>query len=101
MFDPEGRFRCQWGSEGEGDGQFNTPAGVAVDGVGSVYVADTLNHRVQVFNAEGRFLRRWGSQGSGDGQFDVPAGLAVDWAGHVYVCDRSNHRVQVFAPVPP
>lgn len=97
----EGRFLRRWGSLGGGVGQFNTPAGVAVDEAGSVYVADTLNHRVQVFNTEGRFLCRWGTQGSGDGQFDVPAGLAVDWAGHVYVCDRSNNRVQVFAPVPP
>jgi hypothetical protein len=39
-----------------------------------VYIADTDNHRIQVFDADGTFLGKWGSEGSGDGQFLAPRG---------------------------
>ena len=39
----------KWGTEGEEDGQFNHPVGVAIDGDGNVYVSDCDNHRIQVF----------------------------------------------------
>ena len=42
-------YQRQWGTEGSGDGQFKTSFGVAVDGRGNVYVADTYNNRIQVF----------------------------------------------------
>ena len=47
-FGPDGTFLTQWGSLGSGDGEFNRPYGVAVEG-GFVYVADTNNHRIQKF----------------------------------------------------
>ena len=62
-------------------------------------MADTGNHRVQVFTATGEFRGKWGSRGSGDGQFTGPSGLAVDDTGHVYVTDRENHRVQKFTAI--
>ena len=87
---------AKWGTFGTGDGQFDFPSGIAVDGQGKVYVAGHGNHRVQVFDTDGRFLRKWGTQGSGDGQFEAPLGIAVDGAGNVYVADTENHRVQMF-----
>src|SRR5262245_9461033 len=63
-------FVLQWGSQGTGDGQFNFPAGVAVNSAGQVYVADFGNHRIQKFDANGNFITQWGSQGTGDGQFN-------------------------------
>jgi tripartite motif-containing protein 71 len=42
-------FITKWGSQGEGDGQFDRPSGVAVDSSGNVYVADARNHRIQKF----------------------------------------------------
>ena len=54
-----------------------------MDGAGNVYVAETINHRVQVFDSNGRFLRKWGSEGSGDGQCNRPTGIAIDRAGNV------------------
>ena len=85
-----------WGSFGSGEGQFNYPKGMAVDEKGRVYVADSYNHRVQVFDANGRFLRQWGSQGNEAGQFQEPWGIAVGADGTVYVADTWNHRIQKF-----
>lgn len=94
------------GAAGKGPGQFSFPRAVAVDGQGRIYVADSGNNRVQVFNADGSFLRQFGStckldtregcQGDGRGQFNEPWGIAVDGDGNVYVADTWNHRVQKF-----
>ncbi len=89
-------FEKKWGSWGSGNGQFYHPFGIAVDAGGNVYVVDTYNHRVQVFDNSGNFLRKWGSQGSSDGQFYYPFGIAVDDSGNVYLADTYNRRVQVF-----
>jgi DNA-binding beta-propeller fold protein YncE len=85
-----------WGSYGDGPGQLNNPKGIAVDGQGNVYVADSYNHRVMVFDSGGQFLRQWGGQGNAAGQFQEPWGIAVDAQGMVYVADTWNHRIQKF-----
>ena len=89
-------FLTKWGTLGAVDGELNSPSGVAVDGSGNVYVADTANHRVHKFTSTGTFVRRWGTNGSGDGQFSNPRGVAVDGSGNVYVADTGNNRVQEF-----
>jgi len=85
-----------WGSQGKSNGQFQDPRGIAVDEAGNVYVADSGNHRIQVFDSSGGFLTQWGSQGMETGQFQDPWGIAVDQADNVYVADTWNHRVQKF-----
>jgi DNA-binding beta-propeller fold protein YncE len=82
---------------GTGEGQFNYPQGLAVDTVGNVYVADTFNHRIQVFSGEGIFLGQWGGLGTGEGQFNYPQGITVDTMGNVYVADTINNRIKVFS----
>jgi DNA-binding beta-propeller fold protein YncE len=89
-------FLTMWGSEGAGDGQFNDPRAVTTDAAGNVYVADTINNRIQKFSSTGAFLLKWGTEGSGDGQFVHPQGVAVDAAGNVYVSDTNNNRIQKF-----
>lgn len=92
-------FLTKWGSFGSEDGQFNFPAGVAVElSTGNVFVVDADNQRIQVFDSSGTFITKWGSSGTGDGQFDAPFGVAVNPStGNVFVTDAANHRIQVFA----
>src|SRR5439155_1567369 len=94
---PCGTFLLKWGAPlGAGNGELNSPTGVATDGSGNVYVADTGNHRIQKFDAGGTFLTAWGSEGSGDGQFGPtsPHGVATAGSGNVYVSDPGNSRIQ-------
>ena len=57
---PDGQVLASWGSEGNGDGQFRGLSSVAVDPDNNkVYVADSLNSRIQVFDSEGKFLSKW------------------------------------------
>ena len=64
-----------------------------------IYVADTLNNRVQAFDRMGKLITAWGEKGSGDGQFHFPIDVAVDTSnGYVFVLDQKNARVQVFTP---
>lgn len=87
-----------WGTLGSGPGQFNQPKGLAVDGSGVVYVADSLNNRVQRFSPDGTLLGQFGSAGSADGQFQSPFDVAIGPTGDVFVVDRNNHRVERFTP---
>ena len=87
-----------WGSNGSGDGQFVTPRDVAVGPDGLIYVADSGNHRIQVFDQDGEFLLKWGSEGDEPGQLNEPWGITVAADGTVYVADTWNHRIQSFTP---
>jgi hypothetical protein len=72
---------------------------VAVDARGRVYVADTFNDRIQVFDNTGAYLTAIGGDwGTNTGQFRRPHAVDVDSASNVYVADRYNHRIQKFAP---
>ncbi|NCS29194.1 MAG: PEP-CTERM sorting domain-containing protein, partial [Microcystis aeruginosa F13-15] len=98
VFNSSGVFQSTFGSLGSGNGQFNSPYGIAVDGGGNIYVADTGNSRVQVFNSGGVFQSTFGTNGTGNGEFDFPLGIAFDSGGNIYVADTNNNRVQVFSP---
>ena len=91
-------FIKEWGSVGKDNGQFDCPAGIAVDSSGNfVYVVDTYNHRIQKFDSNGKFITKWGSKGIGDGQFRNPEDIAVDSSGNfVYVTNQDDHRIQKF-----
>ncbi len=80
------RHDGHFGGPGTGDGEFDAPAGVAAGGPsGEIYVADSGNRRVQIFDSSRRFA------GTLPGPFVDPAGVAVDAAsGRVYVADRGG-----------
>jgi len=95
------------GTAGSADGlgtaaQFNQPAGVAVDGAGNLYVADTHNDTVREISPTGIVTTPAGlagNVGSADGvgaaaQFNQPVGVAVDSAGDVFVADSKNDTLR-------
>ncbi len=84
------------GKAGTGPGEFNRPEGICVDAQDRVYVADSCNHRIQVFSEDGRLLRVYGKAGSGLGELSYPYDIAVDAAGNQFVCEFGNSRIQVF-----
>jgi DNA-binding beta-propeller fold protein YncE len=77
-------------------GNFSLPTNVAVDKDGNVYVTDTLNDRVEIFDADGNFISQFGTAGDGPGHFARPKGIAIDRDGHIWVTDEVQSRVQVF-----
>ena len=89
-------------ADGTGTGaSFIFPSGVAVDGSGTVYVADLYNHRIRKITAAGVVSTLAGNsaQGSTDGagsaaSFNSPTGIAVDVSGNIYVADMYNHRIR-------
>lgn len=96
-----GTFLFRFGSYGTADGQFDNPRGLVVDRSGNILVADTGNHRIQVFDSQGNFLSSFGSFGSGLGELAYPVGLGLTPTGDLVVAEPGNHRVQVFDGPPP
>lgn len=91
-----------FGSGGSAPGQFNKPRDLAVAPDGSLYIADSDNHRIQHFSPDGQFINQWGSfadlatGAAPGGTFNQPWGVAVGPDGNVYVSDTWNHRIQKF-----
>jgi DNA-binding beta-propeller fold protein YncE len=113
-FSKTGQFLLQIGKPGQttGDEALSKPAAVAVDSAANeVFVADTGNRRIAVFDSEsGRFKRAWGAYGEKPGadpgaydpaaapsrQFRDVTCVDISKDNMVYVCDRTSNRVQVF-----
>jgi DNA-binding beta-propeller fold protein YncE len=83
------------GKRGVGPGEFNFPTNAAVDAQGNLYVVDTGNFRVQVFDPEERHVRTFGKAGDSAGSFARPKGIALDAEGHIYVVDAAFQNFQI------
>ena len=97
-FSPEGEFLQAWGYFGQAEAPegFWGPRDVLVDADNRVFVTDTGNKRVVVFDLDGNFITQFGVAGLGAGEFDEPIGLAMDAEGRLYVADTWNQRIQTF-----
>src|SRR5208282_66126 len=76
-----------FGHQGSENGDFDRPEGICVDSADRIYVADSCNHRIQVFSPDGKWLRTYGKAGSGVGELSYPYGICMDKAGRQYVCE--------------
>src|SRR5271157_5097973 len=77
-------------------GDLALPSFVAVDKDGNVYVTDTLNFRVEIFDADGNFITQFGKHCDGAGCFARPKGIAADSDGHIWVADTELDLLQAF-----
>ena len=91
-------YHCKFGEYGDKEGQFTEPSGVAVNAHNDIVVADTNNHRIQIFDKDGRFKFKFGERGKRDGQFMYPNRVAVvKMTGDIIVTERSpTHQVQIY-----
>jgi hypothetical protein len=102
--DTDGNMLHAWGSFADisqgaaPGGTFYEPWGIAVGKDGSVYVADTWNHRIQKFTAEGEFVNMWGYFGQADTPFAIwgPRDIAIDEAGNLFITDTGNKRIVIY-----
>ncbi|MDQ2786405.1 MAG: glycosyltransferase family 39 protein [Chloroflexota bacterium] len=105
-FTSDGKPLRQWGSFFNGQENpgalpqhtsgFYGPRGIAIAPNGLLYITDTGNSRILVFDKTGAFVRTFGSFGTGDGQMDNPVGIAARADGTIAVADTNNARVLLF-----
>jgi len=87
------QIRCKFGQLGPGKGQFNSPHGFCLGMDEDIVVADTNNHRIQVFEKTGDFKYQFGIPGREEGQLWYPRKVAViRTSGKYVVCDRGSER---------
>jgi len=92
----DGSFLYSFGKNGSGTGDFNYPTNIFIDRSGLLYITDSMNFRVQIFDNHGHFISTFGKHGNGSGDFSKPRGIAVDSDGNVYVADALFDTVQIF-----
>ncbi len=110
----ESEFSFKFGSTGTENNEFDNPTDIIIDKNGKkIFVVDSNNHRISVFEDDGDYDFKFGSlcdiasiqdcnddadgaDADGDGQFDKPLSIARDALGQFFVVDADNKRVQIF-----
>ncbi len=93
--DDAGNVLGSIGSEGSKPGQLDEPTDIAISSTGSVFVADSGNHWVQVFNPEGVFL--YAIRSSTVAKLDEPVAVALDPQDKVFILDKSRAAVSTYS----
>lgn len=89
-------FLFKFGKNGSAKGEFNFPTHIFIGKDNRLYITDSMNFRVQVFDRDGTFFSAFGKHGDGSGDLSKPKGVAVDSEGHIYVVDADFDVVQIF-----
>jgi ABC-type Fe3+ transport system permease subunit/DNA-binding beta-propeller fold protein YncE len=85
-----------FGQAGLNNGEFSRAEGMDIDSADRLYIADSCNHRIQVFSGDGKWLRTYGKAGAGTGDLSYPYDIRLDKEGRQYVCEFGNSRIQIF-----
>lgn len=98
VFDLNGKKLMEIGKMGLKEGEFRAPNAVTVDKEGNIYVVDTGNHRVQIFDKTGKFIRiiNGSKDGKGASSFINPRGIGVDSKGNLLVVSNLTHFIHGF-----
>jgi DNA-binding beta-propeller fold protein YncE len=98
VFDLDGKLLLEVGKPGMGDGELNAPNGITADAEGNIYVVDTGNQRVQIFDNNGKFVKiiNGSNNGKGESIFVNPRGIGIDDRGIMYVVSNLTHMVYGF-----
>jgi iron(III) transport system ATP-binding protein len=92
-FAADGTWLLSWGRFGTAPGEFQRPSGIDLSPDNELFVADAVNHRIQVFDGRGGLLRVIGGEGAEPGKFRYPYDVAVS-SNALYVLEFGNQRVQ-------
>lgn len=94
-FDPNGKLLLKFGTQGSKKGQFNYPNALAVDNTtGNIYVCDSNNFRIQIFDKKGKYISQFGA--SGAGALTHPTAISLQFKSEVHVVESFGHDVQVY-----
>lgn len=98
MYSRDGRWLCDLVHRPEmnsktGGGRFTKPSGIAIDERGKIYVSDSSDHYIRIFDGQGLFIKEFKNIQGSDGGL---AGICIDSTGLLYVSDSANGTLQVF-----
>ncbi|MBN1343649.1 MAG: 6-bladed beta-propeller [Phycisphaerae bacterium] len=102
VYDKDGNYLRQIGPsrvEGATDRSYlNYCRHIDIDSQDRIYVCDSADHQVHVFDTQGDEIREFGEFGTEAGELNYPVAVAIDSSGNLHVVDKGNARVQVYAP---
>lgn len=98
VFNMDGELQLELGENGSEEGQFSAPNAVVADAEGYIYVVDTGNQRIQIFDADGNFesMFNGSSTGVGEALFVNPRGIGINSRGTIFVVSNLTHIVHAF-----
>lgn len=100
VFDLEGNLLLEIAEPADSEYALDSPNGVAVDTEGNIYISDTMNARVLVYDKDGNFVKELGGRTaeSSTSELANPRGIAVDENGYVYVVDLLAGNIAMYTP---
>lgn len=99
VFDPKREPALEWGHTGRELGEFSRPQSIAISKDGRIFIADSCNHRIQIFrleNGKSVEIGTWGDLGTEIGQLRYPYGICFNLDDELMIAEWGNNRVQKF-----